>query len=463
MKVFRLGLILLLILLFCWVLPVHGGFFDSVTETLSEATDAVTDAGNKVVESVEEIGEEVGVLEKKVEPAAGDESAKTDENRNTDLSCEQYAEKLKAYTQGEKGLLPYASAEEMKVQKWSVLYAEAKPLSKEYTRQFAGGSCSSGDMHNKFLKVKIADFEAMYPDAAKNAGKNTSPASSSSNKGKFVFSKKPISPGESALLSDSFNAGDYIYGLVEVKKPWTQLYGKNNNFYVRVDVKVDGKKTVDGKKIHAQFITIKDPEYAKRDYLIFNVAPAVEKLVVYSDPNLMYGQTTAVIKQGPNELSYHLGRLAPGKHTVSFEMQNYGKMFAKGEFTIMGDSYSFYADLHEKIAKGVVAARTLPQAKSNNASLEQEMKELLMKAGWKNVYRLNIVDNDWWIMRASGGDSAVVGRYMDAAALTEDPKGKYYYKRCSFQQDKLLSGAFGPLFISKQGEPVPINKENIDK
>ncbi len=91
------------------------------------------------------------------------------------------------------------------------------------------------------------------------------------------------------------------------------------------------------------------------------------------------------------------------------------------------------------------------------------MTNLLLAAGWKNVYRLNIVDKDWWIMRASGGNSAITGRYMDAAALTENPKGTFYYKRCSFQQNKLLSGGFGPLFISKQGEAVPINKKSIDK
>lgn len=441
---------------------VSAGIFDDLSKEISDASKVVEKEANKVIDSAKELAASTGLADTQ-QSSSPQKITTSKSTENRELSCDQWEKKLQVYTQGDRGLLPYPDAEKEQVVKWAESYAEAKPLCEQFAEQVNIGSCMAGERNHKYLTTKIADFEAMYPDVAETAVSGKASNGSGSNKGKFIFSTQPITPDSMAGVTNTFSTGDYIYGLVQVKKAWKKLYGKNKNFYVRVDVKVDGKKSVNGKKIHAQFITIKSEDYANRDYLVFNVAPEADKIIVYSDPNLMYGQTTPVIKQGPNELSYHLGQLSPGKHTVSFEMQDYGKMFAEGEFTISGASYGHYASLHEQIAQGVVSDRTLPAAKLNNPTLEQEMEDLLLKAGWKNIYRLNIVDKDWWVMRASGGDSPVVGRYMDAVALTEDPKGKFYYKRCSFQQDKLLGGGFGELFISKQGEAVPVNKDNIDK
>ncbi len=98
-----------------------------------------------------------------------------------------------------------------------------------------------------------------------------------------------------------------------------------------------------------------------------------------------------------------------------------------------------------------------------NKKLEKEMTALLKEADWDNVYRLNIIDKDWWIERVNGGNTPIKARYMAAAALTRKPDGSYCYKKCTFHQDKLITGAFGELYLSHQGSEVPINKENIDK
>ena len=147
---------------------------------------------------------------------------------------------------------------------------------------------------------------------------------------------------------------------------------------------------------------------------------------------------------------------------MQLQIQYFGTIWAKGEFTIEGADFKPYADLHAKIAGAVSQAVTLPEAKMVNKSLADEMKALLGNAGWSNIHRINIVDKDWWINRTSGGNSPVKSRHIAAAALAKDGGG-YYYKVCTFQQDRLISGGFGKLHLSHQGAKVPVPAQNINK
>lgn len=147
---------------------------------------------------------------------------------------------------------------------------------------------------------------------------------------------------------------------------------------------------------------------------------------------------------------------------MQLQIQYFGTIWAKGEFTIEGADFKPYADLHAKIAGAVSQAVTLPEAKMVNKSLADEMKALLGNAGWSNIHRINIVDKDWWINRTSGGNSPVKSRHIAAAALAKDGGG-YYYKVCTFQQDRLISGGFGKLYLSHQGAKVPVPARNINK
>ena len=67
-----------------------------------------------------------------------------------------------------------------------------------------------------------------------------------------------------------------------------------------------------------------------------------------------------------------------------------------------------------------------------NKKLAAEMEDLLKNAGWTKVYRLNIVDKDWWIDRVSGGNSPVKSRHIAAAVITRGDDGNYFYKVCTF-------------------------------
>jgi hypothetical protein len=185
-------------------------------------------------------------------------------------------------------------------------------------------------------------------------------------------------------------------------------------------------------------------------------------MTAYENPERVYGLSTATMRQGPNELTHHLSQLRPGEHTMSFDITYFGTTWAAGSFTIGGDDFDSYAGLHEEIAEAVAGAVTLPPAQKTDKAMAAEMEALLENAGWDDIHRINIVDKDWWIDRVAGGDSAVKSRHIAAAALARDGDG-YYYKICTFHQDRLLTGGFGELYLSHQGDRVPVPEANIDK
>lgn len=276
------------------------------------------------------------------------------------------------------------------------------------------------------------------------------------NRGEIVFSTGPIDPASPTGLTNSFSAGDYIYGLIQTTRPWSEIYDGKSSANVMVNVSVDGEKR------HAQFVELKSPRLMAQQHLVFEIAPDPASMTAYSDPERVYGLTTASLRQGPNELTHHLSQLGPGEHTVSFDITYFGTTWAAGSFTISGDAFGAYAELHQRIAQAVAEAVTLPPAQMTDKNLASSMQALLENAGWGNIHRINIVDKDWWLDRVSGGDSAVKSRHIAAVALARDDAG-YYFKRCTFHQDRLITGGFGELYLSHQGERVPIPEANIDR
>lgn len=452
----------------------EAGLFDSIGDSLSEAGNAIVNAGGKIADEAKKVGEDVGIIEKekkskeknKKEVTRHDQSAssKTATSESTSpaaalaveappqgADCEQWKEAFTPYAFGEKHFNAYQTDDRSLIDGWKVNYEEAKVLLSQYESTVTPGDCPHADSIAQRLRETGERFSDVYNEflvAAERAARD---------KGRFIFATAPLGDGKRSEVKDHFQAGDHIYGLIEVVKPWAEIYEGKNNCNVRVDV------TIDGKKIHAQFVRLKSDAYTSATTLVFDIAPEVSQMTAYSDTNIEYGKTTATIIQGPNELTDHLGKLGQGSHTFTFTTQYYGKTWAEGSFTISGDDFSVYQEMHTAIAGGVAAGRTLPAAQMVNEGLQAEMISLLTKAGWPTVYRLNIVDKDWWLERVDGGNTPVKARYLAAVALAETPDGKYYFKRCTFHQDKLITGNFGPLYLSHQGDTVPISKENRDK
>jgi len=368
-----------------------------------------------------------------------------------EADCQAWNDKMKVYTEGDKALYRCVSADDADMPGCKATYDEAVTLVAEFGETpWAEQPCDGLQMTRSELTRFMDNFQERYDRYT------TEQAAAQANMGEIVFSTQPIDPDNPSNLSTQFTAGDHIYGLIRTTKPWAEIYGKQSSADVMVNV------TLDGEKIHAQFVKLKTPELTAQQFLVFEVAPDPARMTAYSDPGREYGSSTATLRQGPNELTHHLAQLDPGQHSMSFDVTYFGTVWSAGSFTISGDDFRKYAALHEQIAEGVAGSVTLPAAAMTNQSLAAEMQSLLENAGWEDIHRINIVDKDWWTDRVAGGDSAVQSRHIAAAALARDDEG-YYYKVCTFHQDKLITGGFGELYLSHQGDRVPVPEANIDK
>jgi hypothetical protein len=102
------------------------------------------------------------------------------------------------------------------------------------------------------------------------------------------------------------------------------------------------------------------------------------------------------------------------------------------------------------------AVGTLPPAGMVNKELEGQMRQLLENAGWTQILRVVIVDKDWWL---DGNTS----RYLNVAAAAKEAGGQCYWCNVQFTQNKLITGAWGPLELTKVGIKRNIPEENINK
>lgn len=273
--------------------------------------------------------------------------------------------------------------------------------------------------------------------------------------GSFVFSKQPIDPADPQDLTSHFTAGDPVYGLIRVPEPWSAL-GRPRDGKLILAVYT----TVDDKRL-AAYMELCSEAAREARHLVFDVAPTLDDMSAYRDEGVFYGDAPGGIKKGACQITEYLGQLAPGKHRLDFWVLIAGRKLALGGFTMEGEDYGGYAELHEAIKKEISAGRPFPSARRSDAELEQKMVALLQAAGWRDVLALHIVDKDWWIDRVAGGNSRVASRHMAAAAAYRDADGEYYYKICTFHEPSRVDGSFGPLALTHQGQAVPISAEAL--
>lgn len=279
--------------------------------------------------------------------------------------------------------------------------------------------------------------------------------------GKIVFSRSPIDAAKPGNLASVFKAGDHIYALVQVEKTWRDLLGKGNKSATEIQVPLD--MLVDGNDVDFQYITIKKAEAIDGKALVVDIAPDPAKMTAYKDPGFAWGEGKGNRKIGPDTYTFNLSELKPGKHTIRFQVRSYGDIFSAGEFTIEGKDYKFYGELREKILKEAFAVAGMPKGQMTDKALEAEMRKILENRGWKNIRKLVIVDKDWWLDRVEGGDSPIKARHIAAAVAAKADDGTFYWCTVTFEQQKLVSGAFGPLELSHTGDKKAIKEENIDK
>lgn len=407
---------------------------------IKAAQERIDQAKGKIAELDKQVA---GAEAQKQQAAAGAKDAKA-------LS-QEWVDKLKPFITSNSGkeLVTYSTNDQMLWQKWEPIYAELAPLWEQYQKIDFGGKKS---MELNMIDQQLGRAVERYKE--NRAKYEKTQAAAAAILGQIVFSKAPLDPAKPSGTTRNFEAGDHIYGLVQATKPWSEIYRNKNKAMIRIDVNIDGKK------IHAQFVELRKPEYLARKYLVFEIAP--KEMTAYSDPDIVYGKTTATLRQGPMEMLDRLSKLSSGKHKLDFKVANYGKTYAQGGFEIEGSDFKAYQAMAKEAAGAAAKSVTLPKAKMTNKSMEAKMRELAVNAGWPEVYRLNIIDKDWWIDRVSGGDSPVKSRHLATAIMAKDKDG-YFYKVCTFHQPKLITGAWGSLELSHAGARVPVPKENIDK
>lgn len=296
----------------------------------------------------------------------------------------------------------------------------------------------------------VTNPEAIVAPKVKN--RSTAAAALAPKIGKVVFSKTPINPDNPTDLKTSFQAGDHIYGLIQVDKTWREFYNpKDDQVSINLDFEIDGKRT------SGQYITLKKAEYIDSRQFVLDIAPAADKMTAYKNPDIAYGEGKGYRKVGPIAFTYDLSQLSPGKHSVEVSVFRPGQQKPiAGSFEIDGSDYKFYADLHEKVKNTSDAFVTLPKAGMIDKNLESQMKQLLQNAGWTNVLRVVIYDKGWW-------NDANRRRYLNVAAAARQKDGKCYWSHLQFSQNKLFSGGWGKLELTRIGDKRPITQANVYK
>lgn len=269
--------------------------------------------------------------------------------------------------------------------------------------------------------------------------------------GKIIFSKSPIDRANPANLTNSFQAGDTIYGLIQADKSWREIYNAKDKteLGIMIVMEIAGNQTL-------QYITLKKPEYIDSKQLVLDIAPALDKMTAYNNPDIQFGEGKGNRKIGPIAFTYDLAQLPAGKHKVKFYIKNYGEKPAAGELQIDGADFKFYADLHEKVKAASDTIVTLPRPGMVNKDLESQMGKLLENAGWTNILRIVIVDKDWWLEENRS-------RYLNTAAAAKGADGQCYWCNLQFTQPKLIDGSWGKLELTKTGVKRNIAEGNVNK
>ena len=140
--------------------------------------------------------------------------------------------------------------------------------------------------------------------------------------GAFVFSKQPIDPADPQNLTTHFGAGDDIYGLIRVPRPWSALGSVQDGKLVLAVY-----TTVDERRL-AAYMELRSEAHRNARHLLFDVAPALDKMTAYRDEGVFYGDAPGGIKKGACQISEYLGKLAPGKHVLRFWVLIAGKKLA---------------------------------------------------------------------------------------------------------------------------------------
>jgi hypothetical protein len=281
-------------------------------------------------------------------------------------------------------------------------------------------------------------------------------------KGKVVFSKQPIDLANPKDLATSFKSGNFIYGAALMDDKWYKLFGLDSP---RGEERLELKMTVDGTMDNAG-VMLRN-EAMDRSALAIDIVPEPSRMTAYADPDIVYKDSESQhTKGGPMQFTMLLSKLPGGKHEVQFAVCRYRNL-AVGEFTIEGDSFQNYENLHTRLAAADTKNVFMPKPGMTDRKLEDAMRDLIKKSRFGvfqgDILRVVIQDNDWNIQRHDL-TGAVLFRAIRAAVAVKGKEGRCrLITLVSFKQE-FFENEFQKLRLDGWGQtPVEIPCENVGR
>ncbi len=322
--------------------------------------------------------------------------------------------------------------------------------------------------HDELSKSATRSTLLESSDTQMKSGLPAAKATEPGTPGLILFSKYPIDPLNPQNLTNHFEAGDYIYGIVWFEKSLKEIYNDANlrlaEFMIRYEI--DYLRTTSGSL---------EGDKLENDYIVFEVIPDPILATSYSSDFFKYNKyPNPAACDGPIRIANDFQRLEAGQHNIKFVFNlNYQDM-AEGELIIEGTDFSVYNDIMHGIIEGAdeqaMAAARMPQAGMSDSSTELAMMEAFTNSNdWRTgriraaeALRLVIVDPQWYT-RHHAITGNILHRYIRASIAVKDNDGNcYYYPLVTFQED-YVGGNFQPLKYDGAGDRVPILCNNVDK
>lgn len=337
---------------------------------------------------------------------------------------------------------------------------------------FTAQAGAQSSLLNKALKKvdemtkKPATVEKTEPQPT-SAARTESPLPGQAG-GRVVFSKQPIDPNNLSNLTNSFSAGDHIYGALILNTSFRDFVSdqyvrdKSKGYSVtrpgfEVDFLLDDSPMFDG---DTHFVFQLDQKEGAIDavptenYLIFDIAPDPAQARTYKYEKLYFPLLTAVgrpnnkAKAGAQFYSFHISKLGPGSHTVKLVIS--GAKRIEGEFNISGSSFAFYRQLSDSLDAVASANAGLPRSEWNNPGVARSVSVAFRKTPGETVVKVVLISPSWFVQKNSLG--FIIHRGLFAVVATRARNGKCYMQKEYFKQMYRGRSRYGPTLQDGRSE-----------
>lgn len=296
---------------------------------------------------------------------------------------------------------------------------------------------------------------------------------------RLVFSKAPIDATSPVGLTDTFVAGEHIYGLLILDRPLREFaveesvrhpqlgYGVNRPA-LSVELRIDGNQLFSGTHYYAWDMENKDTPWdavPMDRFMYFDVAPAITKVKTYAYSKMHFGMLSSVgrpgnrARAGAQYYAHQISLLKSGSHRIDFKIT--GKTSVSGSFTITDGNYAFYNELANGLDAAGAQTATMPTAQRKDPVIESSIRSAVKSTGnHDQILRVVITNPDWFVQR--GVLNKILFRGIFAAVAFKRSDGTCYFSHPYFKQD-YSGGRYGATRQDGTPAKTPIACGNVMK